>query len=63
MAALESCRAADIQCFDTVFTNLDDMEGFARETEMIKRIGFDGKLLVNPRQIAVVHQIFTPNQK
>ena len=39
------------------------MEGFARETEMIKRMGFDGKSLVNPRQIAVVHQIFTPTQK
>ena len=58
-----AARAAGVQCFDTVFTNLDDMEGFARETEMIKRMGFDGKSLVNPRQIAVVHQIFTPTQK
>lgn len=58
-----AARAVGVQCFDTVFTNLDDMEGFARETEMIKRMGFDGKSLVNPRQIAVVHQIFTPTQK
>lgn len=58
-----AARAAGVQCFDTVFTNLDDIEGFARETEMIKRMGFDGKSLVNPRQIAVVHQIFTPTQK
>ena len=58
-----AARAAGVQCFDTVFTNLDDLEGFARETEMIKRMGFDGKSLVNPRQIAVVHQIFTPTQK
>ena len=58
-----AARAAGVQCFNTVFTNLDDMEGFARETEMIKRMGFDGKSLVNPRQIAVVHQIFTPTQK
>ena len=58
-----AARAAGVQCFDTVFTNLDDMEGCARETEMIKRMGFDGKSLVNPRQIAVVHQIFTPTQK
>lgn len=58
-----AARAAGVQCFDTVFTNLDDMEGFARETEMIKCMGFDGKSLVNPRQIAVVHQIFTPTQK
>lgn len=58
-----AARAAGVQCFDTVFTNLDDMEGFAKETEMIKRMGFDGKSLVNPRQIAVVHKIFTPTKK
>ncbi len=30
---------------------------------MIKMMGFDGKSLVNPRQIDVVHKIFTPSQK
>lgn len=58
-----AARAAGVQCWDTVFTNLDDMEGFERETEMIKLMGFDGKSLVNPRQIAVVHKIFTPKEK
>ena len=58
-----AARAAGVQCFDTVFTNLDDMEGFEKETRMIKLIGFDGKSLVNPRQIAIVHEIFTPTQK
>lgn len=58
-----AARASGVQCFDTVFTNLDDMEGFEKETRMIKLMGFDGKSLVNPRQIAIVHQIFTPNPK
>lgn len=58
-----AARAAGVQCFDTVFTNLDDMEGFEKETRMIKMMGFDGKSLVNPRQIAIVHEIFTPTQK
>ena len=58
-----AARAAGVQCWDTVFTNLDDMEGFEKETEMIKMMGFDGKSLVNPRQIAIVHKIFTPTQK
>ncbi|WP_243107662.1 hypothetical protein [Clostridium sp. OF09-36] len=26
-------------------------------------MGFDGKSLVNPRQIDVVHRVFTPTQK
>ncbi|MDD6212137.1 MAG: aldolase/citrate lyase family protein [Clostridiales bacterium] len=58
-----AARAAGKQCFDTVFTNLDDMEGFRKEVEMIKMMGFDGKSIVNPRQIAVTHEIFTPTQK
>lgn len=58
-----AARAAGVQCFDTVFTDLDDMEGFRRETEMIHLMGFDGKSIVNPRQIPVVHQVFTPKEK
>ncbi|MCM1148552.1 MAG: aldolase/citrate lyase family protein [Butyricicoccus sp.] len=58
-----AARAAGVQCFDTVFTNLDDMEGFRKETETIHLMGFDGKSLVNPRQIPIVHEIFTPKEK
>lgn len=58
-----AARAAKVQCFDTVFTNLNDMDGFRKEVEMIKAMGFDGKSIVNPRQIDVVHEIYTPTQK
>ena len=30
---------------------------------MIKMMGFDGKSFVNPRQIDIVHKVFTPTQK
>ena len=58
-----AARAAKVQCFDTVWTNLDDMEGFRKETEIIHAMGFDGKSIVNPRQIPVVHEIYTPSEK
>lgn len=58
-----AARAAGVQCWDTVFTNLDAMDVFEEEVKMIKMMGFDGKSLVNPRQIDIVHQIFTPSQK
>lgn len=58
-----AARAAKVQCFDTVFTNLDDMDAFEQEVTMIKLMGFDGKSLVNPRQIEIVHRIFTPTTK
>lgn len=60
---LIAARAAGVQCFDTVFTNLDDMEGFRAEVIMNKEMGFDGKSIVNPRQIKIVHDIFTPDKK
>lgn len=58
-----AARAAKVQCFDTVFTDLDDMEGFRKDVETIHLMGFDGKSIVNPRQIPVVHDIFTPSRK
>ena len=58
-----AARAAGVQCFDTVYTNLDDMEGFKRDVETIHLMGFDGKSIINPRQIKIVHEIFTPTQK
>ena len=58
-----AARAAGVQCFDTVYTNLDDMEGFRKDVEAIHLMGFDGKSIINPRQIAVVHEIFTPKPK
>ncbi len=60
---LLAARAAGVQCFDTVFTNLEDEEGFAAEVRQNKAMGFDGKSLINPKQIRPVHQIFAPGEK
>ena len=58
-----AARAAGIQCFDTVFTNLDDQEGFEAEVRQNKAMGFDGKSLINPKQIRFVHETFAPTEK
>ena len=58
-----AARAAGISCFDTVYSNLDDMETFRKEVELIKTLGFDGKSVINPRQIEVVNEVFAPTQK
>lgn len=60
---LLAARAAGIQCFDTVFTDLDDADGFRRETELAYTMGFDGKSIINPKQIRTVHNIFTPTRQ
>lgn len=58
-----AARAAGVQCFDTVFTDLNDEEGFRAEVLLDKQMGFDGKSIVNPRQIAAVHEIYAPSEK
>lgn len=58
-----AARAAGIDALDTVYSNLNDMETFRREVELIKTLGFDGKSIINPRQIDVVNEVFTPTQK
>ena len=60
---LLAARAAGIQAIDTVFSDVNDEEGFVRETTAIKEMGFDGKSVINPRQIQGVHQIFSPSKE
>lgn len=55
-----AARAAGIYALDTVYSNVDNMEGFIREVELIKQLGFDGKSVINPKQIKPVHEIFSP---
>jgi citrate lyase subunit beta/citryl-CoA lyase len=58
-----SARAAGVQCFDTVFTDLSDMDGFRAEVILDKEMGFDGKSIINPRQIPIVHEIYAPTER
>jgi citrate lyase subunit beta/citryl-CoA lyase len=58
-----AARAAGIDALDTVYSNLNDMETFRHEVEFIKTLGFDGKSIINPRQIEVVNEVFAPKEK
>ena len=58
-----AAKAAGVQAIDSVFSDAGDMDGLRLETELVKRLGFTGKSLVNPRQIEVVHEVFRPKQQ
>ena len=58
-----AARAAGIDALDTVYSNLNDMDTFRKEVELIKQLGFDGKSIINPRQIEVVNEVFAPKEK
>lgn len=60
---LMAARAAGLQCFDTMWPNIDDVEGFQSEVRQNRKMGFDGKSVVNPKQIQYVHDTFAPTPK
>lgn len=57
-----AARAAGIAVFDGVFNGLDDPDGFLREAEEGRRLGFDGKSLIHPDQIEPCHRAFAPTE-
>ena len=60
---LLAARAAGIDAIDTVYSDVNNEEGLRQETALIKQLGFDGKSVINPRQIGPVHEVFTPSKK
>ena len=60
---LHAARANGLMAFDTVYSDARNEEGFLREASLIKQLGFDGKSLINPNQITLIHNLFVPTQK
>ncbi|WP_342627128.1 aldolase/citrate lyase family protein [Nguyenibacter vanlangensis] len=59
-AVLHAARAAHIAAYDVAYGNVDDDEGFLREVMIAKQLGFNGKSLIHPRQIALLHKAYAP---
>ena len=45
-----------------VFTDLDDTEGLATTSESLRRLGFGGRSVIHPTQVAAVNAAFTPTE-
>ena len=58
-----ACAAAEIQASDTVYADVDDVDGLIAETEHIRDLGFVGKGAINPRQIEPIHSVFRPTNE
>ncbi|MEM0449882.1 MAG: CoA ester lyase [Methanomassiliicoccales archaeon] len=59
-----AARAAGLHAIDSPFFGLViDIEGIKKETRKVKLMGFNGKLLVHPRHVESVNQIFTPTKE
>lgn len=58
-----AARAAGVDALDTVFPRVTDDDGLKRETEFIKQLGYDGKSVIHPNQIPIIHALFSPTEK
>jgi len=59
-----AARAAGILAIDSPFFGLViDIDGLIRETRKVKLMGFTGKLLVHPRHVEPVNQVFAPTKE
>ncbi|MDP4117280.1 MAG: aldolase/citrate lyase family protein [Bacteroidota bacterium] len=57
---INAAKAAGIQAIDTVFSDVNDMEGLRVSVLESKALGFEGKGCIHPRQVNVVHEAFAP---
>ena len=57
---VNAAKAAGVQAIDSVYGQIDDLEGLARWGERARGMGYVGMGCVHPRQIAVIHQAFRP---
>lgn len=62
-AVLHAARYAGIDAFDVVYGDVNNEEGFLKEVDLIKKLGFNGKSLVNPRQIDLLHNAYAPTEE
>jgi citrate lyase subunit beta/citryl-CoA lyase len=56
-----AARFGGLQALDQVFTNIRDDEGFRRDAELGRQLGYSGKLCITPRQIEIANEVFSPS--
>lgn len=55
-----AARAAGIQPIDSVFSDIGDMDGLAKNVKTSRSLGFEGMGCIHPRQVQVIRQGFAP---
>jgi citrate lyase subunit beta/citryl-CoA lyase len=59
--AILAARAYGIDIVDGVYNDLKDEAGFTAECEQGRDLGFDGKTLIHPGQVATANAVFAPD--
>jgi citrate lyase subunit beta/citryl-CoA lyase len=53
--------AAGVTAYDTVYPDIKNADGLRAEANDAKRMGYGGKIAIHPDQVAIIHEVFTPN--
>ena len=61
MNCVAAARAYGIDILDGVYNELGNADGFAAECAQARDLGFDGKTLIHPSQIAPCNDVFAPS--
>jgi citrate lyase subunit beta / citryl-CoA lyase len=61
MTCVAAARAHGVEIIDGVYNDLGNAEGFAQECAQARDLGFDGKTLIHPNQIAPCNAVFSPD--
>jgi len=60
-AVVTACAANELQAIDMVHIDFRDEEGLRLEAKQGARLGFSGKQIIHPNQVAAVQEAFTPS--
>jgi citrate lyase subunit beta/citryl-CoA lyase len=55
-------RAAGVDVVDAAYPFVHDLEGLRKQTVYVRQLGFDGKSVLHPNQIPVIHEVYTPSE-
>jgi len=58
---VNAAKAAGVQAIDSVYGQVDDLEGLRAWCERSRQLGFEGMGCLHPRQIPVIHEAFNPS--
>jgi len=61
--AMLAARAYDLAIIDGVYNAFKDDDGLRTECEQGRDMGFDGKTLIHPAQLAVTNEVFGPSEE
>ena len=62
-AAVMAARAYGLAILDAVHNDFADLDGLQRSCEQARALGFDGKTLIHPAQVAICNRVFSPDPR